>query len=141
METALHPLAREIGQVQAYRIDVVEAFLEAAAAERERLQVAVADAHARLVAARDRLAEITELRNRLGTMVLDAQHVVIRRRADVETAVARIVDAAEAEAGAILATARAEAAALRSRAAVRLATGVDEPAPVIDLSLWHSEVG
>ena len=134
-------VVREIGALPAYTVDQVKAFLEAASEERDRLLLEVADATARMLAAEERLAAAAELRSRLGAMVLDAQRIVARRRADMEAAVAHIADAAEAEAEAIVANARAEAATLRSRTALGRSTWGSEPrSPVIDLTLRTTKV-
>lgn len=114
MERPEDPAVHELPQLRAYPLEVVEQLLADVMAERDRLREAVADAHARLLAARGHLAVGAAPRERLGTMALDVQQAVLDRRGAAAAAVARIVEGAEREAESIIAAARAEAAAIRS---------------------------
>lgn len=111
---SVDPAVHEVPHLRAYPLEVVERLLADSVAERERLREAVADAHARLMAARGHLAAGAAPRDRLGMMALDVQQAVLEGRAAAAAAVARIIEGAEREAEAIIAAARAEAAAIRS---------------------------
>lgn len=105
---------RELGTVIGYRGEDLDIFLSNARAEKESLEAAVAGARSEQAALEEQLASATELRNRLGELVLEAQREAQVRRAEVDESIAEIVGAAEAEAERVLIQARREAAALRA---------------------------
>jgi cell division septum initiation protein DivIVA len=112
MEVTPSSASLDVGTLLGYRGEDVEAFLARARAERAAAASALAAARVHLDELRAQLAVTTELRDRLGDLVVDAQRAAKARRAELDEAVATIAQRAEAEAARILAAARAEAAAL-----------------------------
>ena len=94
--------------MRAYDKSSLEQFVIAAEHERDRLQEALDRANRRREAAERRIADTTDARARLSTMVEETRRLVSRLRHDNERAVAAILDAAEAEARALVAAARAD---------------------------------
>lgn len=125
-----------LGAVLGYRGEDVELFLMRSQVERSEACDRLAAARAGLEQLRDELAASTELRDRLGDLVLEAQRAAWARRAEVDRAVAEIAAQAEATAGQIVDEARAEAAA-------RFADhpSAADPCGVIDLSARRGNDG
>jgi cell division septum initiation protein DivIVA len=106
-------------RVRGYDAAVVERFLDAATEERQRLLGALEAANARIAAARSHLQAEWELHERIGSVVIQAGRRRRQLEAEAESAVGELLAAADAEADACLAAARAEVARRKLEAAVR----------------------
>lgn len=92
----------------------VEAFFARLAGEQTRFLDAMTEARRDLRSEPGQLAKAAALQGRLTQQFLDAQRSILRGRAEVDAIVARIVDDTEAEAAALIVTAHAQAANLRT---------------------------
>ena len=126
-----------VARVRVYEPGDVERFFEEAVEERLQRREALDRALARARAAREQLRAVSADRGRLASLVLDAEEREARLDADAARAVREIIAAADAEAEACIATARAEVAHARLAVAVRQLSGEPPrlPAPsVVDLT-------
>ena len=105
--------------VRGYDAAVVDRFLGAATEERARLLTALDAANARIAAAREHLEAEWDLRDQMGSVVMQAGRRRLQLETEAEAAVAELLAAADAEAEVCLAAARAELARRKLEAAVR----------------------
>lgn len=113
MDTTQNGVAHDVGRLLAYTPDQVEEFLQRASAERDSLRQEVDDARGRLAASRADAAASNAFRDHLGDLVLAAQRTAASRREAAGATIAGIVETAEREAEALLASAREAAATNR----------------------------
>lgn len=126
-----------LGAVLGYRGEDVELFLMRSQVEQAAACDHLAAARARLEQLRAELAASTELRDRLGDLVLEAQREAWLRRAEVDRIVAGLAEQAEATAERIVEEARSKAAANRSGAGPAAEVRGD----VVDLSTRRGHDG
>lgn len=100
-------------KVRAYPKAAIEAMLARAASERARLRAALDAANLRISAAQAELAAGRGVRDRVATMVLEAEALQREQDAEVAGAVERMLESAEAESVAMTAAARADVARRR----------------------------
>ena len=94
--------------VRAYDKSSLDEFVIAAQHERDRLNAALDHAKGRIALAEQRIADAADVRLRLASMVEETQKLVVQLKRDNDRAVTAILAAAEAEAEALLASARAD---------------------------------
>jgi cell division septum initiation protein DivIVA len=131
-------------RVRVYDPAAVDQFLANAAAEQARLQGALAAANDRIEAAKRRLDDARDIRDQVAMLVLEAERQHRQVEADSAGTVQRMLEAADAEAAVIVASARAEVARGLLAGSMRRGTGQqsDDLAEVIDLNGHHIlEVG
>lgn len=122
--------------IPAYDPAEVERFFEEAVEERLQLREALDIALARAAAAREALEAVRSLRYCIGATVIEAEERHRKLEADTDRAIREMLAAADAQAEACIANARAEAARGRLAAAVEQINGQPEALPsaaIIDL--------